>query len=89
MKQLFAIDLHDYDEADSVFKRPSARGIILRDDNIALVYSLRDSRRGEPAGCSHTGGSRGNRSDRHSRKYHAIRQCHAPSEEQYCAAHRL
>ncbi|MBQ1411830.1 MAG: NUDIX domain-containing protein [Clostridia bacterium] len=55
MKQLFAIDLHDYDEADSVFKRPSARGIILRDDNIALVYSLREHYYKFPGGGIHDG----------------------------------
>ena len=55
MKQLFAIDPHDYDEADSVFKRPSARGIILRDDNIALVYSLREHYYKFPGGGIHDG----------------------------------
>jgi 8-oxo-dGTP pyrophosphatase MutT (NUDIX family) len=43
MKQLFAIDLHDYREGDRVFSRPSARGIILRHDKIALVYSRREA----------------------------------------------
>ncbi len=42
MKQLFAIDLHDYREDDRVFSRPSARGIIMQDDKIALVYSCRE-----------------------------------------------
>ena len=31
MKQLFEIDLHDYDENDMVFRRPSARAIIFDD----------------------------------------------------------
>ena len=40
MKQLFEIDLHDYDESDTVFRRPSARAIIFDDvGKIALVYS--------------------------------------------------
>ena len=40
MKQLFEIDLHDYDESDTVFRRPSARAIIFDDEGkIALVYS--------------------------------------------------
>ncbi|MDD6071224.1 MAG: NUDIX domain-containing protein [Clostridiales bacterium] len=40
MRQLFEIDLHDYENSDSVFSRPSVRGIIFKDDNkIALVYS--------------------------------------------------
>ena len=40
MKLLFEIDLRDYSDGDSVFSRPSARGIIFNDDNkIALVYS--------------------------------------------------
>lgn len=43
MKQLFEIDLHDYEESDSVFSRPSARGIIFMEDNrIALVYSEKE-----------------------------------------------
>lgn len=39
MKELFKIDLQDYDENFKVSKRPSARGIILKDKKIALVYS--------------------------------------------------
>lgn len=40
MKQLFVIDLKDYDENDTHFCRPSARGIILKPNGrIALVYS--------------------------------------------------
>ena len=42
MKQLFSIDLKDYNEGDSVFKRPSARAIILKDDKISLVYSKKE-----------------------------------------------
>ena len=40
MKRLFEIDLHDYTEDEcTVFRRPSARGIIIKDGKIALVYS--------------------------------------------------
>ena len=42
MKELFVIDLHDYDDECRVFRRPSARGIIIRDDKIALVYSKKE-----------------------------------------------
>ena len=40
MKQLFEIDLHDYEAGDDVFCRPSARGIMIGEcGKIALVYS--------------------------------------------------
>ena len=40
MRQLLEIDLQNYENCDSIFSRPSVRGIILKDDNkIALVYS--------------------------------------------------
>lgn len=42
MKQLFEIDLHDYDEKYSVFRRPSARGVIMINNKIALVYSKKE-----------------------------------------------
>ena len=42
MKQLFEIDLHDYDGCTKVFSRPSARGIIVRDGKLALVYSRKE-----------------------------------------------
>lgn len=43
MKQLFRIDLNDYDGCSEVFSRPSARGIILKEDGkIALVYSTKN-----------------------------------------------
>ena len=42
MKQLFEIDLKDYDESANKFYRPSARGIILKDNKIALVYSMKN-----------------------------------------------
>ena len=42
MKRLFEIDLKDYKETDEVFRRPSARAIILQDNRIALVYSKKE-----------------------------------------------
>ena len=43
MELLFEIDLHDYELGDSVFSRPSARGIIFDDSGrIALVYSQKE-----------------------------------------------
>ena len=42
MKRLFEIDMHDYEEWYSVSRRPSARGIIFKDNRIALVYSKKE-----------------------------------------------
>lgn len=54
MKQLFEIDLQDYEDGDSVFRRPSARGIIIKDDNkIALVYSENEKYYKFPGGGIH------------------------------------
>ena len=39
MKTLFTIDLKDYDDSFSVFSRPSARAIIIRDGRVLLMYS--------------------------------------------------
>lgn len=40
MKQLFTIDLKDYDPNGKKFYRPSVRGIIFNDDgDIAMIYS--------------------------------------------------
>ena len=55
MKQLFAIDLRDYDGCTKVFSRPSARGIIIRNGKIALVYSVRDKYFKFPGGGIHGG----------------------------------
>ena len=41
MKQLFFVDLKDYDEAWPHSKRPSVRGIIWRDGKLAMVHSLK------------------------------------------------
>ncbi len=43
MRQLFEIDLKDYDTGDMVFSRPSARGIIFLNGKIALVYSEKEN----------------------------------------------
>ena len=42
MKRLFEIDLHDYEKDYKIFRRPSARGIIIKGDKIALVYSNKE-----------------------------------------------
>ncbi|MCR4648122.1 MAG: NUDIX domain-containing protein [Lachnospiraceae bacterium] len=52
-KRLFEIDLKDYKKTDSVFRRPSARAIIIRGDKIALVYSQRDKYYKFPGGGIH------------------------------------
>ena len=53
MKQLFCIDLKDYDKGDSVFRRPSARAIILKDGKISLVYSKKEKYYKFPGGGIH------------------------------------
>lgn len=55
MKQLFEIDLHDYDGCTKKFSRPSARAIIIQKDRIALVYSRRDKYYKFPGGGIHSG----------------------------------
>ena len=42
MRRLFEIDVKDYETDYKVYSRPSARGIILQGDKIALVYSGRE-----------------------------------------------
>ena len=42
MKRLFEIDLHDYESGFAVSRRPSARGVIIKDGRIALVYSKKE-----------------------------------------------
>lgn len=41
MRMLFEMDLKDYDENGTRFVRPSIRGIIFKDEKIALVHSLK------------------------------------------------
>lgn len=41
MRILFEIDTKDYDRNGTVFERPSARGIIIKDDKIAMIHSLK------------------------------------------------
>ena len=53
MKRLFDIDLKDYKETDSVFRRPSARAVIMRGDKIALVYSKKEKYYKFPGGGIH------------------------------------
>ena len=42
MRELFSIDLKDYDPNGSVLRRPSARAIIVKNNTIALVYSVKE-----------------------------------------------
>ena len=53
MKRLFEIDLNDYKDTDAVFRRPSARAIILQGDKIALVYSKKEKYFKFPGGGIH------------------------------------
>ncbi len=53
MKRLFDIDLKDYKETDSAFRRPSARAVIMRGDKIALVYSKKEKYYKFPGGGIH------------------------------------
>ncbi len=53
MKRLFEIDLKDYKETDTVFRRPSARAIIFKDDKLALVYSKKEKYYKFPGGGIH------------------------------------
>ena len=54
MRQLLEIDLQNYENCDSVFSRPSVRGIILKDDNkIALVYREKEKYYKFPGGGIH------------------------------------
>ena len=53
MERLFEIDLKDYKVTDKVFKRPSARAIILIKDKIALVYSKKEKYFKFPGGGIH------------------------------------
>ena len=40
MRLLFEIDLKNYDKTGKIFKRPSARAIIIKDNKIYMVHSL-------------------------------------------------
>ena len=53
MERLFEIDLKDYKETDEVFRRPSARAIILQENKIALVYSKKEKYYKFPGGGIH------------------------------------
>lgn len=41
MRELFEIDKKDYNENGTVFERPSARGIIIKNNKLAMVHSLK------------------------------------------------
>ena len=53
MDRLFEIDMKDYNESDAMFRRPSARAIILQDGKIALVYSKKEKYFKFPGGGIH------------------------------------
>lgn len=41
MRMLFEIDTKDYDMNGTIFKRPSARGIIIQNGKVAMIHSLK------------------------------------------------
>ncbi len=41
MKRLFTIDLKDYEESWPHSKRPSSRGIILKDGKLAMIHNMK------------------------------------------------
>lgn len=53
MRCLFEIDLKDYEGFTKVFRRPSARAIILKGDRIALVYATEEKYYKFPGGGIH------------------------------------
>lgn len=54
MRQLLEIDLQNYENCDSIFSRPSVRGIILKDNSkITLVYSEKEKYYKFPGGGIH------------------------------------
>ncbi|MGN0315877.1 MAG: NUDIX domain-containing protein [Fusicatenibacter sp.] len=57
MRLLFEIDTKDYDPKGKAFVRPSVRGIIIRDEKVAMVHSLRYDYYKFPGGGMETGES--------------------------------
>ncbi len=53
MRRLFEVDLKDYEGCTKVFRRPSARAIIFKDDKIALVYAANEKYYKFPGGGIH------------------------------------
>ena len=53
MRRLFEVDLKDYEGCTKVFRRPSARAIIFKDDKIALVYATNEKYYKFPGGGIH------------------------------------
>ena len=53
MRSLFEIDLKDYEGCTKVFRRPSARAVILKGDKIALVYATEEKYYKFPGGGIH------------------------------------
>jgi len=53
MERLFEIDMKDYEGCSKVFRRPSARAIIIKDGKIALVYATNEKYYKFPGGGIH------------------------------------
>ncbi len=53
MRRLFEVDLNDYEGCSKVFRRPSARAIIFKDNKIALVYATNEKHYKFPGGGIH------------------------------------
>lgn len=57
MRMLFEIDTKDYKENGTVKVRPSVRGIIVKDDTVAMIHSLRYNYYKFPGGGAEQGES--------------------------------
>ena len=55
MRELFVIDKKNYIENGTVGRRPSVRGIVIKDGNIAMMYSLKYDYYKLPGGGIETG----------------------------------
>ena len=53
MRRLFEIDLKDYDGCTKVFRRPSVRGIIFKENKLAMVYATNEKYYKFPGGGMH------------------------------------
>ena len=41
MRELFTIDKKNYNKSGTAFRRPSVRGIIIKDGKVAMMHSLK------------------------------------------------
>ncbi|WP_034450969.1 NUDIX domain-containing protein [Butyrivibrio sp. AE2032] len=53
MRRLFEVDLKDYEGCSKVFRRPSARAIIIKGGKLALVYAANEKYYKFPGGGIH------------------------------------